>query len=159
MALDPTHIAATTSAIATVIFSKALEKGGEHIGDVVYQRMGEFITSVKVKFQQRGQIDILTEVQDNPSEQNISQFTQELMDLMLEDGEFAADVENSLRVFSEDSEMQKIIGKESLNLDFPIPQPLTVAHFKEDEILTEQQGKKKSLKVEDALNLDEKNPA
>ncbi|MGB2926354.1 MAG: hypothetical protein WBB82_13715 [Limnothrix sp.] len=153
MALDPTHIAATTSAIATVLFSKAIEKGGEHIGDAMYQKAGNMFSAVKEKFLQQGSIETLTEVQEDPSAENISQFTQELRNLMLEDDQFAADIENSLAIFSQDSEVQDLIAQVDSQADISDHQPLNVSQF-EDEMTVEEKVEKPSLTIED--NLDNK---
>ncbi|NJN72614.1 MAG: hypothetical protein HC799_07260 [Limnothrix sp. RL_2_0] len=109
------------------------------------------VGAIKEKLQQQGSVDTLTEAQENPSEQNISQFTQELMGLMLEDNEFAEDLENSLAIFSQNSEVQEIIEKGSIKIDLSSHQPLSVAHF-EDVTVSEAVTTKQSLSIEDALN-------
>ena len=132
MALNAAHLAATTSAIATVIFSKALEKSGEHVGDAVYQRAKQLVQSVRDKFEQQGSMGTLTEAQEHPSEQNISQFTKELADLMSEDESFAATIEESLLSFSEEADLQAIFTDTILSEEQDwLSQPLSVQQFKE----------------------------
>jgi hypothetical protein len=150
MTLDPTHIAATTSAIATIILSKAIEKSGEHIGDAVYQRIGNLINTVKEKFQQQGELTILTEAQENPSEQTLNQFTQELLELMIEDNEFAATMDKSIATFSENSEIQAILKRERKKYDLLLHQPLSVSQFREN-LGVETRPTRQALKVREAL--------
>ena len=146
MALDPAHLTATTSAIAAVIFSKALEKSGEQMGEAVYQKVGQLIQSVRDQFQKQGSIETLTEAEENPSEQNITQFTKELGTLMSEDETFAESIERSLSVVSEDIELKKILSQADLDHDYWSSQPLSVEQFKEPSE-TENPELKKPLKV------------
>ena len=146
MALNPAHITATTSAIAAVIFSKALEKGGEQMGEAVYQKVGQLIQSVREQFQKQGSIETLTEAEENPSEQNISQFTKKLETLMSEDETFAESIERSLSVVSEDIVFKKILSQADLNHDEWSSQPLSVEQFKEPS-KAENPAVKQPLKV------------
>lgn len=132
MALDSAHIAATTSAIATVIFSKALEKSGEHVGDAVYQRISGLVHMVRHQFQQEGAIETFTETEEDPSEQNLHEFTTRLADLMVEDEAFAAEIENSWLAVSENNEFKKLLSATDLeNVDWSA-HPLSVKQFAED---------------------------
>ena len=132
MALDPAHLAATTSAIATVIFSKALEKSGEHMGDAVYQRVRGLVQTVREQFQQDGSLETFTHTQDDPSEQNLSEFTNRLANLISENEAFAAEIEDSWLAVSENDDFKKLLSETDLeNIDWS-SHPLSVKQFAED---------------------------
>lgn len=134
MALDSAHIAATTSAIATVIFSKALEKSGEHMGDAVYQRISGLVQMVREQFQQDGSIETFTETAEDPSEQNLNKFTHCLADLMVEDEAFAAEIETSWLAVSKNDEFQKLLSETDLEKIDWSAHPLSVQQFTEDAV-------------------------
>ena len=117
------------------------------MGDAVYQRTKRLIQAVRDKFEQQGSIETLTEAEDDPTAQNIGQFTQELADLMSEDETFAAEVEQSLLSVSEDVELQKILGETDFSKVDWSSQPLSVKQFKEN-IATENTESRTPLKVQ-----------
>ncbi|NJR47276.1 MAG: hypothetical protein HC775_16855 [Hyellaceae cyanobacterium CSU_1_1] len=44
--LDPATITATATAIAAVIFNKAIEKGGENLGEAAYNKIGQIVSAI-----------------------------------------------------------------------------------------------------------------
>ncbi|MGB5637209.1 MAG: hypothetical protein WBM86_31105 [Waterburya sp.] len=85
--MEPLSI--TASAIATLIFSKALEKGGEQLGEAVFKKIGQIVSAVRDKFKGIGMEGVLTQAQDNPNEPNQKFFQQALEMQMTSDSEFA----------------------------------------------------------------------
>ena len=88
--IDPATITATASAIAAVIFNKAIEKGGENLGEAVSKKIGELLDFVRAKFQQEDVEGKLLKAQKEPSDKNKDRFTQELEIQMEDDKEFAS---------------------------------------------------------------------
>lgn len=41
--IDPSSITATATAIAAVLFNKAIKKGGEDLGEAVFRKVGQII--------------------------------------------------------------------------------------------------------------------
>lgn len=148
MALDSTHIAATTSAIAAVIFSKALEKSGEHVGDAVYQRISGLIQMVREQFQQEGDLETFTETEEDPSEQNLSEFTNRLADFMVEDETFAEEIANSWLAVSKDNEFQKLLSVTDLEKVDWSDHPLSVQQFAEAEDIIIEEPIAQPLKIQ-----------
>lgn len=77
------------TAIATVIFNKAIEKGGENLGQEVSNKIGQLRKLIRDKFQQEGVEGKLLKAQDDPSEKNQDKFKRELAEVMEEDEDFA----------------------------------------------------------------------
>ncbi len=82
-------ITLTAKAIATLIFSKALETSGEKLGTVVSDKIGQLLNLIREKFQQERVEGKLTKAQEESSEKNKSRFEQELAAQMEDDEEFA----------------------------------------------------------------------
>ena len=82
-------ITLTATAIANLIFSKALEKGGEHLGEAVFNKIGQIVSAVRDKFKSIGMERVLTQAQDNPTEPNQKFFQQALKMQMASDSDFA----------------------------------------------------------------------
>ncbi|MGL6345066.1 MAG: hypothetical protein ACRC80_38675 [Waterburya sp.] len=87
--IDPATITATATAIAAVIFNKAIEKSGENLGEAVSNKIGQLLNFVREKFQQESVEGKLLKAQEDPSEKNQDRFKQELADLMEDDEDFA----------------------------------------------------------------------
>ena len=79
----------TASAIATLIFSKALEKGGEELVTAISDKIGQLLNLIREKFQKEGVEGKLTKAQEDPSDKNKSRFEQELTYQMEDDEAFA----------------------------------------------------------------------
>lgn len=89
MIIDPVTITATATAITTVIFSKAIEKSGENLGDVVSDKIGQLLHFIREKFKAEGIEGKLNKTQEEPSEKNKSRFEHELAQQMEDDDDFA----------------------------------------------------------------------
>lgn len=82
-------ITLTVKAIATLIFSKALEKGGEQLVTAISGKIGQLLNLIREKFQQEGVEGKLTKAQEEPNEKNKSRFERELAEQMEDDEAFA----------------------------------------------------------------------
>jgi hypothetical protein len=87
--IDPVTITTTATAIAAVIFNKAIEKSGENLGEAVFNKIGQIVSAVRDKFKGVGMERVLTQVQDNPTEPNQKFFQQALEMQMISDSTFA----------------------------------------------------------------------
>jgi hypothetical protein len=86
--IDPATVTATATAIAAVIFNKAIEKGGENLGEAVSNKIGQIVSVVRNKFKSIGMEGVLTQAQDNPTEPNQKFFQQALEMQMTSDSDF-----------------------------------------------------------------------
>ena len=87
--IDPATITATATAIAVVIFNKAIEKGGENLGEAVFNKVSQIVSTVRDKFKNKGMEGVLTQAQENPTEPNQQFFQQALEMQMTNDDDFA----------------------------------------------------------------------
>lgn len=87
--VEPVTLTATATAIATILFNKALEKGGENLGEAVFNKISHIVSAVRDKFKSIGMEGVLTQAQDNPTEPNQKFFQQALEMQMTSDSEFA----------------------------------------------------------------------
>lgn len=87
--IDPATITATATAIAAVIFNKAIEKGGENLGEAVSNKIGQIISAVRDKFKGVGMEGALPQAVTNPSEESKNLFQQVLTMQMNSDPKFA----------------------------------------------------------------------
>jgi len=87
--LDPATINATAVAITSVIFTKALEKSAENLGEAVCNKIGLIICVIRDKFKTTGMEGVLTQVQENSTEPNWKFFQQALEMQMTSDSDFA----------------------------------------------------------------------
>ena len=87
--IDPITITTTATAIAAVIFNKAIEKSGENLGGAVSNKIGQIVSAVRNKLKGVGMERVLTQVQDNPTESNQEFFQQALEMQMISDSIFA----------------------------------------------------------------------
>ncbi|BAU63955.1 Fis family transcriptional regulator [Stanieria sp. NIES-3757] len=110
--IDPTTITITTTAIATVIFNKAIEKGGENLGGAVYDKIGQLLNFIRDKFQQEGREGKLLEAQEDPSEKNQDRFKQELAELMEDDEKFAKKLKILIDEIKSDQKANTIFFKD-----------------------------------------------
>lgn len=109
--IDPATITATATAIAAVIFNKAIEKGGENLGEAVSNKIGELLTFVRAKFQREGVEGKLLKAQEEPSDKNKGRFTQELEILMEDDQEFASKLKTLIDEIKSDEKANTIFFK------------------------------------------------
>ena len=87
--MDPADIKATVSVITTLVFSKAMQKGGEHLGEAVSDKICQLLSLIRDKLQKEGVEGILTEAQEDPSEINKLIFERKLTEQMEDDAVFA----------------------------------------------------------------------
>ena len=109
--IAPATIIATATAIAAVIFNKAIEKGGENLGEAVSNKIGELHNFVRAKFQKEGVEGKLLKAQEDPSDKNKGRFTQELEIQMEDDGEFASKLKTLIDEISSDEKASTIFFK------------------------------------------------
>ena len=89
-------VTATVSMIASVLFSKALEKGGEQLADTVSEKIGQLSRIIWLKFQDEGVYGKLANAQKEPSDKNRSRFERELAEQMEDDEAFAKELKEIL---------------------------------------------------------------
>ncbi|MGK7948088.1 MAG: hypothetical protein AB4368_04610 [Xenococcaceae cyanobacterium] len=101
----------TASAIATLIFSKALEKGGEQLGEAVSEKIGQLLNLIREKFQKEGVEGKLTKAQEEPNEKNKSRFERELAEQMEDDETFAQKLKTLMDELKSDEQVNQIFFK------------------------------------------------
>jgi uncharacterized protein YjbI with pentapeptide repeats len=77
------------SSIVPLIANKALEKGGEKLGESAYNKINQMITAIRNKFKKVGREGILIDVEAEPSEENQSELKTTLEEQMNNDYDFA----------------------------------------------------------------------
>jgi uncharacterized protein YajQ (UPF0234 family) len=87
--MEPVTITTVATAIATIFFTKVIEKPAENLGQEVSNKISQLLNLIRDKFQQEGVEGKLLKAQDDPSEKNQDKFKRELIDLMEEDEDFA----------------------------------------------------------------------
>ena len=106
-------ITLTATAIATLIFSKALEKGGEQLGKAVSDKIGKLLNLIREKFQKEGVERKLTKAQEEPNEKNKKRFERELAEQMEDDEAFAKKLKELVeQIKAEDEKVSQIILSE-----------------------------------------------
>ena len=101
----------TLTAIASLIFSKALEKGGEQLGEAAYKKIGQLLNVIREKFKSKGLEGILTQAQDNPIETNKSVFQTVLGTQMEDDEAFAQKLKALMDELKSDEQINQIFFK------------------------------------------------
>lgn len=81
--------AAIASAIATQILPEAFKEGGKALGKGVSETITKLITAIRDKFKAAGREGILTDFQQEQTEDNQSEFETVLKKLMKKDTDFA----------------------------------------------------------------------
>jgi hypothetical protein len=109
--VEPVTLTATATAIATIIFNKALEKGGENLGDVVSQKIGQLVHLIREKFKAEGIEGKLTKAQEDPNEKNKSRFEQELAQQMEDDETFANKLKELIEELKSDKQVEQMFFK------------------------------------------------
>ena len=87
--IEPTTIIATATAIATVVFNKAIEQSGREVGKAVTDKIGQILTAVQNKFKGVGMEGALPQAGTNPTEESKNLFQQVLTMQMNSDPQFA----------------------------------------------------------------------
>lgn len=87
--MEPVTITTVATAIATIFFTKVIEKPGANLGQEVSNKIGQLSGLIRNKFQQESVEGKLLKAQDDPSEKNQDKFKRELAELMEEDEDFA----------------------------------------------------------------------
>ena len=101
----------TAGAIATLIFSKALEKGGEKLGETISDKIGQLLNFISEKFQKEGVYGKLTKAQEDPSDKNKSRFERELVEQMEDDRAFAQKLKALMDELKSDEKVNQILLK------------------------------------------------
>ncbi len=101
-------ITLTATAIATIIFSKALETSGENLGEAVSYKITQLFNFIRDKFQQEGVEGKLLKAQENPSEKNQDRFKRELVDVMEDDPDFANQLQTLIEEIKSDEKAHTI---------------------------------------------------
>ena len=104
-------ITLTATAIANIIFSKALETSGENLGEAVSHEIGQLLNFIRDKFQQESVEGKLLKAQDDPSEKNQDRFKRELVDLMEDDENFANQLQTLIEKIKSDAKANTIFFK------------------------------------------------
>lgn len=106
-------ITLTATAIATLIFSKALETSGEKLGEAASNKIGQLLNLIHAKFQKEGVEGKLTKAQEEPNEKNKSRFERELAEQMEDDEAFAKQLKELVeQIKAEDEKVSQIILSE-----------------------------------------------
>lgn len=87
--MEPVTALAIASPIVTVIVNKALEKGGEKLGESAYNKINQMIAAIRDKLKKVGREGILIDVEVEPSEENRSELKTTLEQQMKKDDAFA----------------------------------------------------------------------
>lgn len=109
--IDPATITATASAIAAVIFNKAIEKGGENLGEAVFNKASQIVSTVRDKFRGIGMEGVLTQARENPTEPNQQFFQQALEMQMTNDDDFANKLKALIHEIKSDEKASSIFFK------------------------------------------------
>lgn len=111
--MEPVTLTAGT--IASLIFSKALEKGGEQLGEAVSDKIAQLLKVIREvireKFKSKGMEGILTQAQDNPIETNKSVFKTVLETQMEDDEVFAQKLKALMDELKSDEQVNQIFFK------------------------------------------------
>ncbi len=105
-------LSVTASAIATLIFSKALEKGGEKLGETISDKIGQLLNLIREKFHQEGVEGKLTKAQEDPADKNKSRFEQELTYQMEDDEAFTQKLKALMDELKSDEQVNQIFFKD-----------------------------------------------
>lgn len=113
--MEPVTAIAIASPIVTLIANKALEKGGEKLGESAYNKINlminQMITVVRDKLMEVRREGILIEVEAEPTEENQSELKTTLEKQMKQDDDFA----QKLREFVEQLKSEGVISGDSQN--------------------------------------------
>jgi hypothetical protein len=106
----------TTAMIASLIFSKALEKGGTQLGEklasAASQKVEQLFNIIQAKFQKEGVEGKLTKAQEDPSDKNKERFERELAELMEDDETFAEQLRSLINQLKADQQISQVFFKD-----------------------------------------------
>ena len=100
-----------TTTIATLVLSKALEKGCEQLGDAISDKIGQLVNLIREKFQKQGMDGALVQAETNPTEENKKFFQQVLEMQMQSDSEFAQKLKGLIDELKSDEQVNQIFFK------------------------------------------------
>ncbi|NJM17321.1 MAG: hypothetical protein HC907_00595 [Richelia sp. SM1_7_0] len=101
----------TASAIASLIFSKALEKGGEQLGKGISDQIAQLYNLIRDKFHKEGVEGKFTKVQEDPSQKNKNRFERELAEQMEDDEAFSKKLKALMHELKSDEQIKHIFFK------------------------------------------------
>jgi hypothetical protein len=107
-AMEPTT--AIASVIATYILPEAFKEGGKALGKGVSQAVSQLITVIREKFQAAGREGTLADFEEEPTEENQSEFETVLKKLMSKDDAFAKNLVELVK----QSELSGLVRQEML---------------------------------------------
>jgi predicted ArsR family transcriptional regulator len=107
--MEPVTALALASPIVTAIANKALEKGGEKLGESAYNKINQMIAAIRDKLKKVGREGILIDVEAEPTEDNQSELKTTLEQQMKKDDDFA----QKLRELVEQLKSEGVIPAES----------------------------------------------
>ncbi len=101
----------TAGAIATLIFSKAVEKGGEKLGEAVAEKISQLVKVIREKFQKEEVEGKLIKAEQEPNEKNKTRFERELVEQMEDDRAFAQKLKALMDELKSDEKVNQIFFK------------------------------------------------
>ena len=104
-------VSLTAGAIASLIFSKALERGGEQLGEAISNKIGQLLNLIREKFKAEEVEGKLTKAQEDSSEKNKSRFERELAEQMEDDEAFAQKLKAMMDELKSDEQVKQIFFK------------------------------------------------
>ncbi len=113
-------ITATATAIAILVGTKAVEKVGEKLGEGISDKVGEIINTVRNKFKTVDMEEALTDVQENPNEENKKFFQKVLEKQMKADDDFAQKLIDLKQQFDKMEGSSKIMAEGAIFEDAEI---------------------------------------
>lgn len=108
--IDPVTATIATS-VATILFTKVLEKSGENLGDAVSAKVGELWEVVRAKFQKEEIAGKITKAEADPSAKNVARFQTELEELLEDDQDFAAQLQGILAALEQNATVKQVLLK------------------------------------------------
>lgn len=85
----------STTAIASTLIFKAFEKSGEKLGEVIASKISQLISVIREKFRAKGVEGVLTQAEENPTEENKKMF-QAILEMQVSQDEVFANLLKTL---------------------------------------------------------------
>lgn len=123
--MEPVTAIAIASPIVTVIANKALEKGGEKLGESAYNKINQMIAAIRDKLKKVGREGILIDVEAEPTEENQSELKTTLEQQIKKDDDFA----EQLREFVQQLKSEGVISSDNLKTG-NVTQTSTIGNIK-----------------------------
>lgn len=101
----------TTTAVASTLVFKALEKSGQKLGENLIDKIGQLINIIREKFRARGVEGILVQVEESPTEANKQIFQTILETQTAQDKIFAEKLKVLIDELKSDSQVSQIFLK------------------------------------------------